>query len=100
MAETVTTPADELLAEARDVTDAQLERWAARLEERYAGDDGRALGYALRSPGKRVRPALVLAAYRAAGGSTVGIAGVAAAVETVHTYSLVHDDLPCMDDDD
>jgi geranylgeranyl pyrophosphate synthase len=47
-----------------------------------------------------VRPALVLAAYRAAGGSAPGIAGIAAAVETVHTYSLVHDDLPCMDDDD
>ena len=51
-------------------------------------------------PGKRVRAALVLAAYRSAGGASPAIAGVAAAVETVHTYSLVHDDLPCMDDDD
>ncbi|MGH7631135.1 MAG: polyprenyl synthetase family protein [Gemmatimonadales bacterium] len=100
MAETVTTPVSELLAEAREATDARLERWALRLETRYAGENGRALGYALRSPGKRVRPALVLAAYRAAGGTAPGIAGVAAAVETVHTYSLVHDDLPCMDDDD
>jgi geranylgeranyl pyrophosphate synthase len=100
MAETAMTSLGELLAEARDLTDARLERWAARLEAGYAGEDGQALGYALRSPGKRVRPALVLAAYRAAGGSGSGIAGVAAAVETVHTYSLVHDDLPCMDDDD
>ncbi len=100
MAETVTTPVSELLAEAREVTDARLESWAVRLETRYGGESGRALGYALRSPGKRVRPALVLAAYRAAGGTAPGIAGVAAAVETVHTYSLVHDDLPCMDDDD
>ena len=91
---------DDLLAEAREVTDARLERWACRLEAAHPGPDGGALGYALRSPGKRVRPALVLAAYRAAGGSAAGIAGVAAAVETVHTYSLVHDDLPCMDDDD
>jgi geranylgeranyl pyrophosphate synthase len=100
MPEMAVTPVGELLAEAREVTDERLERWAVRLETAYAGDDGRALGYALRSPGKRVRPALVLAAYRAAGGSAPGIAGVAAAVETVHTYSLVHDDLPCMDDDD
>jgi geranylgeranyl diphosphate synthase type II len=100
MADTLTGLADELLAEARDLTDDRLERWAARLESRYPGPNGRALAYALRSPGKRVRPALVLAAYRAAGGAGGGIAGVAAAVETVHTYSLVHDDLPCMDDDD
>ncbi len=100
MPETVADSVGALLAEARELTDARLESWAARLEQRYAGDDGRALGYALRSPGKRVRPALVLAAYRAAGGAGSGIAGVAAAVETVHTYSLVHDDLPCMDDDD
>jgi geranylgeranyl pyrophosphate synthase len=91
--------ADELLAEARERTDQRLERWACWLEAHH-GEDGRALAYALRSPGKRVRPALVLAAYRAAGGVAEGIAGVAAALETVHTYSLVHDDLPCMDDDD
>ena len=42
----------------------------------------------------------MLAAYRSAGGTSPGIAGVAAAVEAVHAYSLVHDDLPCMDDDD
>lgn len=41
----------------------------------------------------------MLASYRAAGGKGEGIAGIAAAVEIVHTYSLVHDDLPCMDDD-
>ncbi len=100
MADTARSSLDELLAEARDRTDARLETWAARLEAEYPGDDGRALAYALRSPGKRVRPALVLAAYRAAGGTAFGIEGVATAVETVHTYSLVHDDLPCMDDDD
>ncbi|HEU4700784.1 MAG TPA: farnesyl diphosphate synthase [Gemmatimonadales bacterium] len=95
------TPPDprELLAEARALVDARLEAWAARLGERVPGRRGQALAYALRSPGKRVRPALVLGAYRAAGGRSGEIAGVAAAVETVHTYSLVHDDLPCMDDD-
>jgi geranylgeranyl pyrophosphate synthase len=89
-----------MLGEARDRVDARLEEWARRLERRRPGPDGAALAYALRSPGKRVRAALVLAAYRAFGGSNPGIDGVAAAVETVHAYSLVHDDLPCMDDDD
>jgi geranylgeranyl pyrophosphate synthase len=55
--------------------------------------------YALSSGGKRLRPLLVLEGYRAAGG-TGDAAHVAAAVEIVHAYSLVHDDLPCMDDDD
>ena len=89
-----------LLAEARARTDARLASWARRLESRVGGRDGAAIAYALESPGKRVRAALVLAAYRAVGGDSPEIDGVAAAVETVHTYSLVHDDLPCMDDDD
>ena len=92
--------AEELLAEARVRTDARLSSWAERLEARVGGRDGAALAYALASPGKRVRAALVLAAYRSLGGGSSAIDGVAAAVETVHTYSLVHDDLPCMDDDD
>ncbi len=90
---------ESLLAEARILIDPILDGLAGRLEAEHPGPMGQALGYALRSPGKRVRPALVLAAYRAAGGESDGIAGVAAAVEVVHTYSLVHDDLPCMDDD-
>lgn len=99
MASTVRSAAD-LLAEARELTDALLAEWAARLEAEIGGRHGQALSYALLTPGKRVRAALVLAAFRAAGGTSPGIAGVAAAVETVHAYSLVHDDLPCMDDDD
>ena len=89
-----------LLAEARTRTDTILEEWAARLADRVPGDGGRGLAYALAGPGKRIRPALVIAGYRSVGGMDDGIAIVAAAVETVHTYSLVHDDLPCMDDDD
>ena len=86
--------------EARQRTDALLTRWAERLQEEIGGRHGEALAYALRTPGKRVRAALVTAAYRSVGGRSPAIAGVAAAVETVHAYSLVHDDLPCMDDDD
>src|ERR687897_990733 len=90
----------DLLSEARDLTDRILDQWAQRLRGEVAGRDGDALAYALATPGKRVRAALLLAAYRAVGGESPAISGVAAAVETVHTYSLVHDDLPCMDNDD
>ncbi len=55
--------------------------------------------YAVLSPGKRIRPLLLMAAYRAAGGTSERIAELACSVELVHAYSLVHDDLPCMDDD-
>jgi geranylgeranyl pyrophosphate synthase len=92
--------ATELLSEARDQVDQLLERWAGRLQSELGGNHGEALAYALRTPGKRVRAALVICCYRAVGGKASGIGGVAAAVETVHAYSLVHDDLPCMDDDD
>jgi geranylgeranyl diphosphate synthase, type II len=94
------TDAAALLAEARQVVDAELDRCAMRLAATVPGTLGAALAYALRTPGKRVRPALVLAAYRGAGGRSDAIAGIGTAVEIVHTYSLVHDDLPCMDDDD
>jgi geranylgeranyl pyrophosphate synthase len=92
--------ATDLLVEARESIETVLGDWAEHLQAELGGRDGQALAYALRTPGKRVRAALVLGTYRALGGSSPGIAGVAAAVETVHAYSLVHDDLPCMDDDD
>ena len=92
--------AADLLVEARESIETLLGDWAEHLKADLGGRNGEALAYALRTPGKRVRAALVLGAYRTVGGDSRGIAGVAAAVETVHTYSLVHDDLPCMDDDD
>lgn len=88
------------LAEARERVDGLLEAWSERVRTIVPGRTGEALGYSLTTPGKRVRAALVLSAYRSLGGVSPAIAAVAAAVETVHTYSLVHDDLPCMDDDD
>ncbi|HVX39857.1 MAG TPA: farnesyl diphosphate synthase [Gemmatimonadaceae bacterium] len=63
------------------------------------GPVGDAVRYSLLGEGKRLRGLLVLAAYRTAGG-TGDATALAAAVEIVHAYSLVHDDLPCMDDDD
>ncbi len=91
--------AREILLEARDRVDALLAAWSERIQTIVPGRTGEALAYALNTPGKRVRAALVISAYRAVGGVSPAIAAVAAAVETVHTYSLVHDDLPCMDDD-
>ncbi len=89
-----------LLAAVRDQLDAALDACAQQVLAEMPGRRGEAMAYALRSPGKRVRPALLLAGYRAAGGTDPAILDVATAVEIVHTYSLVHDDLPCMDDDD
>lgn len=60
----------------------------------------RAMRYSLFAGGKRIRPALVLAAAEACGGDRAAALPAACAVECVHTYSLVHDDLPAMDDDD
>jgi geranylgeranyl pyrophosphate synthase len=88
-----------VLDQARASVDQRLDALAARMEQEVPGANGAALGYALRSPGKRVRPALLLAAYQACGGRDDEVNGLATAVEIVHTYSLVHDDLPCMDND-
>lgn len=59
-----------------------------------------ALRYALLSPGKRLRPALVLGGAHALGAALDDVLPAACAVEMIHAYSLVHDDLPSMDDDD
>lgn len=56
--------------------------------------------YSLRLPGKRVRPALTLAFCELCGGEAQQALPFACAVEMIHTYSLIHDDLPCMDNDD
>jgi len=60
----------------------------------------RAMRYSLLAGGKRLRPVLCCAAAEACGGSVGGAMPAACAVELMHAYSLIHDDLPCMDDDD
>ncbi len=60
----------------------------------------KAMRYSLFAGGKRLRPILCLAAAEACGGAASDALPLACAVECVHTYSLIHDDLPCMDDDD
>ena len=56
--------------------------------------------YSLLAGGKRIRPVLCLASARSAGRDPAEVLPAAAAIELIHTYSLIHDDLPAMDDDD
>jgi geranylgeranyl pyrophosphate synthase len=92
-------PVELWLAESKAWADRELDRWLppavlppARLNE--------AMRYAVFGGGKRLRPALVRLTCAHFGGADADAALAAVAVECVHTYSLVHDDLPCMDDDD
>ena len=87
-----------LLAAERARVDAALDRllpaadaWPERLH--------RAMRYAVFGGGKRVRPVLALFACRAAGGDPEGMVEAASALELVHAYSLIHDDLPALDND-
>src|SRR5260370_655043 len=59
-----------------------------------------AMRYAVLGGGKRVRPLLVFAAGEVAGAPEPSLEVVAGAIEMIHAYTLVHDDLPCMDNDD
>jgi geranylgeranyl diphosphate synthase type II len=83
----------------REAVDAALER-ALPAEREWPATIHRAARYSLFAGGKRIRPALVLAAGEAVGGAREELMPLACAVEMIHTYSLIHDDLPAMDDDD
>ena len=91
--------ARQALADARAAIDRALEEFCARFLGEMPPAVANAIRYSLLGEGKRLRPVLVLAAFEAAGGKG-DATRLAAAVEVVHAYSLVHDDLPCMDDDD
>lgn len=95
-------PAEDPLAEMSSLRldfDQALESFLREEIGRLAPDVSDAVRYAVQSPGKRIRPLLLMASYRALGGENQAIADLALSVELVHAYSLVHDDLPCMDDD-
>ena len=80
------------LQQALDVACPQTDGCPARLAD--------ALRYAVLSPGKRLRPCMVLMAAEACGGAPQEAMAGAVAIEMIHAYSLIHDDLPAMDDDD
>jgi geranylgeranyl pyrophosphate synthase len=89
---------------------AQLEAWQSRMEQALAArlPDSRmvparlheAMRYSVLGGGKRIRPALLFATARAVGLCEEEVEAAACAIELVHVYSLVHDDLPAMDNDD
>jgi geranylgeranyl diphosphate synthase type II len=83
----------------RALVDAELERLRFPAPPATAGLE-EAMRYSLLGGGKRVRPVLTLATARALGAEPVDFLPVACAVELIHTYSLIHDDLPAMDDDE
>lgn len=83
----------------RATIESALDEICARYLSDLPSGIAQAIDYAVRSPGKRLRPLLVIFAYRACGGEGE-ITRLACAPEIIHSYSLVHDDLPCMDDDD
>ncbi len=96
--------------EARDAFSLKLKSWQARMERALAArlpsadvEPRRlhaAMRYSVLGSGKRVRPALLFATAATIGLSEDEVEGAACAVELIHAYSLVHDDLPAMDDDD
>jgi geranylgeranyl diphosphate synthase type II len=87
------------LEDKRRLVDAALDRYLPA-ETVYPPRIHQAMRYSVFAGGKRLRPLLVLMAAEAAGGDEEKAVPAACAVEMVHTYSLIHDDLPAMDDDD
>ncbi len=81
------------------LVDAALEQYLPKEEERPQSIH-KAMRYSIFAGGKRVRPVLMLAACEAVGGQIDTSMPAACAMEMIHTYSLIHDDLPAMDDDD
>ncbi|MDX1519868.1 MAG: (2E,6E)-farnesyl diphosphate synthase [Gammaproteobacteria bacterium] len=87
------------LKEYQSAVDTALDQWLPP-ENKEPEHLHQAMRYAVLSEGKRIRPVLVFAAGEAAGVELPHLTGPACAVEMIHAYSLIHDDLPAMDDDD
>ena len=88
------------LNEYRNRIDAALAEYFTLGDEFPQARLAEAMRYSLLAGGKRIRPILVLEFCRIAGGDVEAALPVACAIEMLHTYSLIHDDLPCMDNDD
>ncbi len=88
------------MAEYKACVEQFLKDWYGRFGDEPQARLFEAMQYSLLAGGKRLRPVLVFEFCRLCGGDWKKAAPLAAAVEMVHTYSLIHDDLPCMDNDD
>lgn len=99
MTKTQQSSLQEYLADQIKIVDRALDEWVPA--ETVAPESiHRAMRYSLFAGGKRIRPILAIAAARTVGGDTTGIENAACALELIHTYSLIHDDLPALDNDD
>ena len=87
------------LKEKQELVNENLEKYLP-LEGDYPKEIAEAMRYTLLAGGKRLRPILTIAACEAVGGKAQDAVKAACAMECIHTYSLIHDDLPAMDDDD
>jgi geranylgeranyl diphosphate synthase type II len=87
------------LQEKKEIVDSALERYVPK-ETEFPSSLYKAIRYSLFAGGKRIRPILSMAAFEAVGGKGDGILPFACALEMIHTYSLIHDDLPAIDNDD
>jgi len=90
---------DAYLRDCRQTVEAELDRVLPPANEAPALLH-EAMRYSVFAGGKRIRPVFAIAAAECLGGSRQAALPAAAAVELLHTYTLIHDDLPCMDDDD
>lgn len=97
--ETLRQPLEDYIATISDLVSHELEGTLPD-EWKVQANLHQAMMYSLMAGGKRLRPLLVIAACEALGGRREAALPVAAAIEMVHTYSLIHDDLPAMDNDD
>jgi geranylgeranyl diphosphate synthase type II len=89
----------EYIAQQQKRVDQALDRWVPR-ESQDPAIIHRAMRYSLFAGGKRVRPLLAIAAADAVSENPNGVENAACALELIHTYSLIHDDLPALDNDD
>jgi geranylgeranyl diphosphate synthase, type II len=89
----------EYVAQQQARIDGALEHWVPK-ESTLPESIHKAMRYSLFAGGKRIRPILCLAAAEAVSDSPVGIESAACTLELIHTYSLIHDDLPALDNDD
>ncbi len=90
---------DRYLREKKEKVDAALESYLPRREE-LTSNLHKAMRHSLFAGGKRIRPILSIASFEAAGGKGEKVLPFACALEMIHTYSLIHDDLPALDNDD
>jgi len=95
----MSTTIEQYLDKRKALVDKELQRFMPK-PSGLASDVIKAMNYSLFAGGKRIRPILCIAGAEAVGGHADNVVPVACAIELIHTYSLIHDDLPVMDNDD